>query len=108
MIKPFPLELPTVSQCEVIGFLYESDDPAELGQDMLEVHLASGVTIDAGWYPEGDPSGAYTVKAWHPRGLEFPEESFASVTDAAAAIVRWVAADPQVASAFSAPGRPEL
>jgi hypothetical protein len=54
------IEEPPVN-CQVIGSLYESDDPSELGQDMLEVILENGILIDAGWYPEGDPSGCYVI-----------------------------------------------
>jgi hypothetical protein len=108
MIKPFPFELPADCHGEVVGFLYEADDPADLGQDMIEVQLSSGVTIDAGWYPEGAADGAYVVKAWHPRGIECSVESYASVADAAAAITRWISGDPQALPACSTPARPEL
>ncbi len=48
-------------KCKVIGALYESDDVRELSQDMLEIHLPSGVSIEVGWTPEADPNGAYEV-----------------------------------------------
>lgn len=47
--------------CEVVGFLYSSDDPRDLGQDMLEVRLPNGIRINAGWYPEGSPAGCYRI-----------------------------------------------
>jgi len=108
MIKPYTFDLPAGRVCEVVGFLYEADSPVDLGQDMIEVQLANGLTIDAGWYPEGDPAGSYVVKAWHPHGIEFPSESFSTVSAAAAAISKWVASDPQVLSAHSMPTRPQL
>ena len=48
-------------ECELIGALCESDDPRELSQDMLEIHLPSGISIEAGWVPEADPDGAYEL-----------------------------------------------
>jgi hypothetical protein len=53
--------LETHFRCQVRGFLYESDDPAEMGPDMIEVELANGILIDCGWYPDGDPNGAYEI-----------------------------------------------
>lgn len=35
---------------------------------MLDVALANGVLISAGWYPEGDPDGCYCVMVY--RGYE--------------------------------------
>lgn len=100
MIKPYPFELPADHHCEVVGFLYDADDAADLGQDMMEVRLASGFTIDAGWYPEGDPQGTFLVKAWHPQGIELPKQSFTTVAAAAEAIARLVAELQDVASPF--------
>lgn len=52
---------PEVPGCTVTGYLYDSDDPRDLGQDMLEIHGQNGVTVDVGWVPEGDPDGAYLI-----------------------------------------------
>jgi hypothetical protein len=53
----------------VKGSLPETQDPAELVSDMLEIDLPDGRTIDAGWVPEHDPAGSYRVVAyrdyWH-------------------------------------------
>lgn len=49
--------------CEVVGYLYDSDDPVDLSQDMLEVMTPSGILITAGWEPDGKPDGAYIVRA---------------------------------------------
>jgi len=108
MIKPFQLDLPPDHCCEVVGFLYEADLPEELGQDMIEVQLSNGMTIDAGWYPEGDPTGSYVVKVWHPRGVELPPRSFSTVSDAAAAIALLVSTDAQSLSERAVPSRPQL
>lgn len=53
--------VPVVPGCTVTGYLYDSADPRDLGQDMIEVRGSNGVTVDAGWVPEGDPDGAYQV-----------------------------------------------
>jgi hypothetical protein len=58
-MKTVSLSLP--ADCEVVGELYDSPDPAARGEDMIEVHLPNGVVIDAGWYPEGAQDGAYRV-----------------------------------------------
>lgn len=108
MIRPFQFELPKGCEAKVVGFLYEADSAAELGQDMIEVQLANGVSIDAGWYPEGDPDGAYDVSVWHPRGVELPREVFSNVSDAASAINRLIASDPQVPADCTMPSRPVL
>ncbi len=108
MIKPYQFAMPVNCHVEVVGFLYEADDPADLGQDMIEVRLANGITIDAGWYPEGDRTGSYVVKAWHPRGVEFPHEVFSNVSDAASAINRLIASDPQVPADCATPSWPVL
>jgi len=62
--KKYDLSFPECPSCRVIGFLYSSDDTAELGQDMVEVRLPIGVTINAGWYPEGAALGSYLIKVW--------------------------------------------
>ncbi len=56
-------QIPDSWQCEVIGCLIESEDSDELGIDMLEVVLPSGVLVTAGWSSEGDPDGCYAVEA---------------------------------------------
>ena len=56
-----PLSLTPEWSCQVIGSLQESDDVSELSQDMLEVHLPGGLSIEVGWVPENDPNGAYQI-----------------------------------------------
>jgi hypothetical protein len=43
------------------GFLYEDYELFELDQDILEIDLPSGLTIDVGWYPQHDPNGAFQI-----------------------------------------------
>jgi hypothetical protein len=63
MIRKFPIDLPTFTAEQVSGFLYESDDPADLGEDMLEIRMPQGLTLDVGWYPEGALDGSYRFTA---------------------------------------------
>ena len=56
-----PLDLNHEWGCNVIGELCSSENIDELSQDMIEVHLPSGLSIEAGWVPENDPSGDYEV-----------------------------------------------
>lgn len=58
MIHP---NVPDYFHCEVVGYLYDSDDPADLGQTMVEVTTPDGTLITCGWIPEGDPTGKYRV-----------------------------------------------
>jgi hypothetical protein len=49
--------------CEIVGYLDDLDDPADRGELMVEVLTRSGIWIDAGWEPDGDPAGRYVVTA---------------------------------------------
>jgi len=51
--------------CEVVGYLYDADDAADLGQTMVEVATPDGTLITCGWIPEGDPNGKYRVSVTH-------------------------------------------
>lgn len=55
------IQLDLGSECELIGALHESDDVRDLSQDMLEIRMPSGMSVEAGWVPEADPDGAYEV-----------------------------------------------
>src|SRR5438552_5832543 len=59
-MEPVKLELPADATV-LFNSLYRSTDPAFLTQDVLAVQLADGSVIDVSWYPEYDPSGAYTI-----------------------------------------------
>lgn len=54
-------KIPQELGCQVFGYLYDSDDASELGQDMVEVTTPNGVMVSCGWYPEGDQHGSYRV-----------------------------------------------
>ena len=47
--------------CIVVGFLYDEPNVRCRGEDMVEIVLPDGSTIDAGWYPEGSPQGRYRL-----------------------------------------------
>lgn len=52
----------SVAGARVKGVLYdEYPDPEYLDQDILQVSLPNGVTIDVGWYPESDPTGSFRI-----------------------------------------------
>ena len=65
ILPPVPAKL---RRC-VIGQIVESANPADLGQDMVDILLPSGVLIHAGWYPESSPNGAYRITV--ARGLSY-------------------------------------
>ena len=58
-MNPIDLELPP--DVVIKGCLFPTKEPAYLREDLLELDLPSGLSIDVGWYPEGDPSGAYRI-----------------------------------------------
>lgn len=43
------------------GAIYNTYDLDYLSEDLLEINLQSGLTIDVGWYPEGERPGAFQV-----------------------------------------------
>lgn len=47
--------------CRVRGALIESNDPADLTDDMLEIELPNQMYIQAGWFPQYSPTGKYRV-----------------------------------------------
>jgi hypothetical protein len=53
---------PTIPpDCAAVGSIYWDDNPAILGEDMLEVTLPYGRLVSCGWYPEGDPAGCFRI-----------------------------------------------
>ena len=50
-----------VGQVTQKGQLCVTYDPAYLVQDILEIDLPNGITIDVGWHPESDPSGSFRI-----------------------------------------------
>lgn len=53
--------MPTDLGCQVHGSLIASNDPRDLGEDMVDVLLPNGLLISAGWFPESDPKGGYRL-----------------------------------------------
>ncbi len=45
----------------VRGCIYEEMDEECLTEDLLEVDLRTGKTIEVGWVPDGDPSGHFRI-----------------------------------------------
>ena len=58
-MKEINLKLPTGSVQK--GQLYDEYDIDELDQDIIEIDLPSGDTIEAGWYPEYDKNGGFRI-----------------------------------------------
>lgn len=56
-----PIDLQLGDDVIVKGCVYQTKEPVYLREDLLEIDLPSGLTIDVGWYPEGDPGGAYRI-----------------------------------------------
>jgi hypothetical protein len=69
--------------CKVQGFLYESDSKYEHSQDMLDISLPNGILIIAGWFPDGDPSGAYRVSVFRGYNEIVPSSECLNIDDAA-------------------------
>jgi hypothetical protein len=63
-MEPVKLNLPADARV-LFNSLYRSSNPAFLTQDVLAVRLSDGSVIDVSWYPEYDPSGAYTITRYH-------------------------------------------
>lgn len=61
---PTPVELRLPPGAEVYNFLYRTANPVYLVQDILTVRLTNGYCIDAGWFPEHDPQGAYSLRVF--------------------------------------------
>lgn len=59
LLNHFDLHLPP--SVIVKGGLPASQSPEELVSDMLEIDLPDGTTIDVGWVPEHEVTGAYRV-----------------------------------------------
>lgn len=82
--RKIEIPLPQHLGCTVVGFLYDSDDFADLGQDMVEVRVPGGITINAGWSPEGSPDGSYVIRTWG--NVELPQVGTKDVDEALQAI----------------------
>jgi hypothetical protein len=74
----------------IVNSLYDSKDPGFLTQDLMLVELLGKTYIDVSWFPEHDPSGAYSVTIF--RGHDQIHQLEAKTASEAARIVeRWVA-----------------
>jgi hypothetical protein len=77
----------------VKGALPTGQLPRDLVDDMLEIDLPDGTTIDVGWVPEHDPRGAYRIVVFRDYWVNQVEEplytrSRERVLEALLAIVR--------------------
>lgn len=63
-MTPVSLEIPRGRV--LFNSLYDSKEPALLGQDLVCVELENGKFIDVGWYPQFDPTGHYKVALYGP------------------------------------------
>ena len=52
----------------LVGAIVQSDDAADLSQDMIDIRLPNGLLVHAGWYPDSDPNGEYRITLY--RGLQ--------------------------------------
>jgi len=46
------------------GAVYDTEEPAYLREDLIEIDLPSGWTIDVGWIPHEDPTGSYRIRVF--------------------------------------------
>ena len=62
-MNPIDLKLSELGLNQVVvkGQLYHTYDPADLDQDILEIDLPNGISIDVGWHPESDPGGSFRI-----------------------------------------------
>ncbi len=90
LMKPIIIDIPGAT---VVGRLYDHYDDVELlDQDILEVQLANGLTIDVGWFPEYDREGKFVIKVYKdylensmfvPSRVKTPQEVADAVTSLA-------------------------
>ncbi|HEY5311121.1 MAG TPA: hypothetical protein VIK18_01335 [Pirellulales bacterium] len=55
------IELNLGGDVKVRGTLYDKSDPNYLSEDMIEIDLPDGRTVEVGWLPDRDPSGSYRL-----------------------------------------------
>ena len=83
--------LPFRNQLAIKGEIYDTQDPDVLLQDLLEIDLPRGRTIDVGWYPEHDPTGAYRIRMYEDAPIDFiREESTAYVGEVLKIVSQWI------------------
>jgi hypothetical protein len=59
-----PINMTLPPGVKVRGAIYPTLDPECLDSELLQMELPNGVFIDVGWYPSGDPHGAFYVTAF--------------------------------------------
>ena len=52
---------PFIPGATITGELYPDFDGRNLDQDILQVAMPSGITIDVGWYPSNDANGCFKI-----------------------------------------------
>lgn len=89
---------PTVT---IKGEIFNSKSPVVLSEDLLEVSLPSGRTIDVGWYPEHNPSGSYRVLLYRDHtGYPLKQIRTKDVFEVIQTLQNWIAADSTERTAF--------
>ncbi len=91
-MNTIPIPLPKGST--IRGQLQDRYDLADLDQDILEVGLPNGLTIDVGWYPQYDPDGQFRIvvfRDYWPNHVRRP--IFATTPFEVAEVLRNLAAD---------------
>jgi hypothetical protein len=73
----------------IANSFYDSKDPGVLTQDLLLIELPGKTFIDVSWFPEHDPSGAYTITVF--RGYEQIADAEAKTVPDALSIVEGLA-----------------
>ena len=77
-MEPIEISLPPQAKL-LFNHLYPTDDTLFLTSDVLSVALPNNLAIDVSWYPEGEPSGAYTItvyrRPWDEANFEYQVET---------------------------------
>jgi hypothetical protein len=84
------LKLDARKVVDVRGALYDSLDPEFLREDLIEIDLRSGYTIEAGWIPQGDPSGHFRVIVFEDYWTNTLFEGRAESPDEVVSLVHWL------------------
>ena len=87
-MKPFDLHFLERPGVRIKGTLYESLDADVLLQDLLEMEMPGGKTIDVGWYPEHDPNGRFRVRLYQDNDQDYLMRAFADTPSEALEFVR--------------------
>jgi hypothetical protein len=81
----------------VRGAIYRELHPDLLLQDILEIDLPSGKTIDVGWYPEHDVAGAFRVRLYRGNILDLVREvEIRDPDEVIHRVVEWIRSDKDI------------